>query len=108
MAIDFLNLSPGAAAAGSGAITGSEALSRSHPGQNSGADFGEMLSGFMGQVNSAQREADGMVEALALGEPVDIHRVMIALSEASNAMQLTMQVRNKVIEAYQELMKTPL
>ena len=44
-----------------------------------------------------------MVESLALGEPVDVHQVMLALGEASNALHLTLQVRGKVLEAYQEL-----
>lgn len=73
-----------------------------------GPDFGEVLGSFLGKVNAAQQNADQMVEALALGEPVDVHQVMIALGEASNALQMTLQVRNKVLEAYQELMRTPV
>lgn len=73
-----------------------------------GASFGQVLNEFMGQVNGAQQQADAMVESLALGEPVDVHQVMLALNEANNAMQLTVQVRNKVLEAYQELMRTPI
>jgi flagellar hook-basal body complex protein FliE len=48
------------------------------------------------------------VESLALGEPVDVHQVMLALNEASNAVHLTLQIRGKVLEAYQELMRLPL
>ena len=49
-----------------------------------------------------------MVESLAVGEPVDVHQVMMSLNEASNALHLTLQVRSKVLEAYQELMRLPL
>ena len=70
--------------------------------------FGEVLNGFLRQVDGAQHQADAMVEALAVGEPVDVHQVMLALNEASDAMQLTLQVRGKVLEAYQDLMRMPI
>jgi len=70
--------------------------------------FGEVLNDFLGKVNVAQHDANRMVEALAVGEPVDIHQVMLSLSQASNAMQLTLQVRGKLLEAYQELMRLQL
>ncbi len=70
-----------------------------------GPAFGEVLQDFLGQVDGAQKRADSLVEKLALGEPVDTHQVMIALGEASNAVNLTLQLRNKAVEAYQELMR---
>src|SRR5437660_12387566 len=70
--------------------------------------FAQVLDGFLQHVDSAQHRADQMVESLALGEPVDIHQVMLALNEASNAVQLTLQVRSKVLDAYQDLMRMPL
>lgn len=77
-------------------------------GGSVGPAFGEVVGQFLGKVNDTQGKADAMVESLALGEPVDVHQVMIALNDASNAMQLTMQVRNKALEAYQELMRLPM
>src|SRR5436309_2687921 len=71
------------------------------------ASFGKILDGFLQQVNTAQHHADDMVESLALGEPVDVHQVMLALNEASNALQLTLQVRGKILDAYQEFMRMP-
>jgi flagellar hook-basal body complex protein FliE len=73
-----------------------------------GPEFGEILTGFLRRVDGAQHRADEMVEALALGEPVDVHQVMLALTEASHAVHLALQVRGKVVEAYQELMRMPL
>jgi flagellar hook-basal body complex protein FliE len=70
--------------------------------------FGEVLNGYLRKTDEAQHRADQMVESLALGEPVDVHQVMLALNEAANAMHLTMQVRGKVLEAYQELMRMAL
>jgi flagellar hook-basal body complex protein FliE len=70
--------------------------------------FGEVLQGMLRQTDAAQHRADSMVESLALGEPVDVHQVMLALNEASNATHLALQVRGKLLEAYQELMRMPL
>lgn len=77
-------------------------------GGNVGPAFGEVMGQFLGQVNDAQGKADAMVQSLALGEPVDVHQVMMALNDASNAMQLTLQIRNKALEAYQEMMRLPM
>ena len=68
--------------------------------------FGAVLSQFLGQVDSAQHGADAMVESLALGEPVDVHQVMLALNQATDALQLTLQVRSKILDAYQAVMQT--
>src|SRR4051794_31354172 len=75
----------------SAAGTARDAL-RMEEGGKTGPDFGDVLSGFLGKVNTSQHDADHMVESLGLGEPVDVHQVMIALGEASNSLQLTMQV----------------
>lgn len=69
------------------------------------ASFGSMVQEYLGDVSQAQNRADELVEALALGEPVDVHQVMMALNEASNAVNLTLQLRNKGLEAYQEVMR---
>lgn len=70
--------------------------------------FGEVIKGAINQVNTAQHTSDEMVEALALGEPVDVHQVMLSLNEASDAMAMTLQVRSHVLKAYQDLMQLPL
>jgi flagellar hook-basal body complex protein FliE len=74
----------------------------------SAPSFGDVLNGYLDKTDAAQHRADQMVESLALGEPVDVHQVMLALNEASNAIHLTLQVRGKVLEAYQELMRMPI
>ncbi|MBL8087813.1 MAG: flagellar hook-basal body complex protein FliE [Chthonomonas sp.] len=69
-----------------------------------GEDFGQMLMDAVKEVNSAQQDARGMQSAFMAGQSgVEAHDVMISMERASIAMQLTMQVRNKVLEAYQEL-----
>lgn len=70
--------------------------------------FGEVVSGFLNHVNTAQQKSDGLAEALAVGDDVNIHEVMLALNDASNAMSMTLQVRSHVLKAYQDLMQIPL
>lgn len=71
-----------------------------------GAGFGEMLMDALKEVNSSQQESRSKQNALMAGQPVDVDDLMITMEKASVAMQLTMQVRNKVLEAYQEVMRT--
>lgn len=73
-------------------------------GEGNGS-FGAMLKGAIGEVAKLQNEADGAIQELAAGENKDLHRTMIALEKADVSFQLMMQVRNKVIAAYEEIMR---
>lgn len=67
-------------------------------------DFGTTLMDALKDVNQSQQESRQAQNALMAGQPgVEIHDVLIAAERASIGMQLTMQVRNKVLEAYQEI-----
>jgi flagellar hook-basal body complex protein FliE len=68
--------------------------------------FANILSGAIGETDRLRKTADAAVEALASGEKVDIHKTMIAMEKASISFKLMMQIRNKVISAYQEIMRT--
>lgn len=63
--------------------------------------FGDGLK----QVNQLQLDADKLTKEAAVGGDVDLHDVMIAGEKASVAMQLTLQIRNKLVEAYQDVMR---
>ena len=71
--------------------------------EDGGQDFGKTLMDAIKEVNASQGESREMQGALMAGQPVDVDDVMIAMERASISMQLTMQVRNKVLEAYQEI-----
>ncbi len=77
------------------------------PGQSgeAGKPFGQVLSESLTEVNNLQLKADTAVENLASGKSTNIHETMIAISKADLAFRMTLQVRNKVIEAYQEVMR---
>lgn len=74
-----------------------------------GQDFGKMLVDALGEVNDAQGQAKTLQQDLLTGrKDVDIHDVMIAQEKASTAFQLTMAVRNKALEAFQEINRLPI
>jgi flagellar hook-basal body complex protein FliE len=67
--------------------------------------FSSTLTKAMQEVNDLQNASQNQQRAFILGQTNDIHSVMIATQKASVALELTTQVRNKVLEAYQEVMK---
>lgn len=68
--------------------------------------FSKTLAESLNQVNELQRHADLQAQQLATGKTEDIAGVMIAMEKADIALRLMMQVRNKLLESYQEIMKT--
>jgi flagellar hook-basal body complex protein FliE len=67
--------------------------------------FASVLKESIEKVNEQQIQSDKMTEKLVNGENIDLHQVMIASQKASITMQATLEIRNKVIEAYQETMR---
>lgn len=67
--------------------------------------FGESLQRAIADVNSLQSEAGKAVEKLVGGEGVDLHEVMIAVEKAKTSFDLLMEIRNKAMDAYRELMR---
>ena len=75
------------------------------PVQSVGEGFADALKTAVSQVNDTQVAASHAIEKLQTGESRDLHEVMISLEKADISMRLMMQVRNKVIDAYQEIMR---
>ena len=69
-----------------------------------GDDFARMLMDVLKEVNATQANAQGLQNAFMAGQPVEIHDLKIAIERANVAMQLTLQVRNKLLDAYTEIM----
>mgnify|MGYP005838800507 CR=1 FL=1 len=67
--------------------------------------FQASLKSAVRQVNDLQSQADKLAVKMVAGELEDVHQAMLAMQKASLAMQFAVQVRNKVIEAYQEIMR---
>lgn len=73
--------------------------------QASPTSFGDTLKDAVEKVNELQKVADVKMQKIATGESTNISEVMIAAEQADIALKLMMSVRNKVIDAYQEVMK---
>jgi flagellar hook-basal body complex protein FliE len=71
-------------------------------------DFAGMVSQGLETVNRRLVDGQAGLQALALGQPGSLHRVMIGLEESRMSFQLLLQVRNRLLEGYQELMRMPL
>ncbi len=69
------------------------------------AAFGEALECVVRTADELQRRADTAALAFADGRTDDVHAVMVAMEQASLALQLAIQVRNRLLEAYQELIR---
>ncbi len=74
--------------------------------QSPSSSFGKVLQQSIDQVNRLQLEADARINDLATGKQTDIHQTMIAMEKASVSFELLMQIRNKVITAYDKIMRT--
>jgi flagellar hook-basal body complex protein FliE len=70
-----------------------------------GPDFREALTAAIGDVNELQLDVGAQTNRLIAGEPIDLHEVMISAEEASVAFDLMMEIRNKLLEAYQEIQR---
>jgi len=71
-------------------------------------DFGNILSNELSKLDNDLLAADKSIRALAAGENVQIHDVMIQIEKARMSLTLVAEVRNKALEAYQELMRIQL
>jgi flagellar hook-basal body complex protein FliE len=67
--------------------------------------FADFLNQAIEKVNQGQLEADQLTQKLVTGEIDELHQVLIAAEKANIQLQLTLQIRNKVVEAYQEMMR---
>jgi len=73
--------------------------------KDANSSFGETLSKAITDVNALQAEAGKQVERMVTGEAVDLHEVMIAVEKAKTSFDLLMEIRNKTVEAYREIMR---
>jgi flagellar hook-basal body complex protein FliE len=68
--------------------------------ENSG--FLDTLKEKLNEVNDKQLEADDLTQKFIKGEEEDVHKVMLSTEEAKLSLELAVQIRNKLVEAYQE------
>lgn len=71
--------------------------------KDAGASFGDYLKSALDSLNESQVQADDDTEKLITGETTDIHQVLISAQEAKIQMELAVEVRNKLVDAYKEI-----
>ncbi len=75
-------------------------------GEGEREGFSAYLSDALGEVRELQADVKGKAEAIARGEPVELHELMIAMGKSEVAFNLMLEVRNKLVEAWQILSRT--
>jgi len=98
MAIDGISALKGVASA-----TGAQ----TQASKTSQADFGAALGQLIGAVDGSAGEANQAVARMLDGSG-DVHEAMIAMQRADTMLELTVQVRNKLVQAYQDIMRMPV
>jgi len=76
--------------------------------KKSEADFADILKNAIEKVNQIQKNAEQMSADFALGKISNIHEVIIEAEKATIALRLTNEVRNRIVQAYQEIMRMQL
>ncbi len=71
-------------------------------------NFGDTIKSYISEANNMQIQADNDVKRIIAGEEIDAHEVMTAVEKASMSFEMVMEIRNKMLEAYREIMKTPM
>jgi flagellar hook-basal body complex protein FliE len=79
-----------------------------HATETGRTSFGDLIGQLVSDVDAKGKAAEGEVRKLMVGESDNIHASMIAMQEAGVAFTLLLEVRNKLVESYQELMRMPV
>ena len=77
-------------------------------GARPASSFARMLFDGINQVEEKNKAADAMVRAFAIDDSIPPHRVLFALGEARHSLEILMQVRARLVEGYQEIMRMQL
>ncbi len=88
-----------------GRTLGPTEASAAEQGRTVDGDFYALVKDFLGDVNHLQSQSGEALKASVAGEVTDLHQVMVAGQEAAIAMDLLIEVRNRVVESFQEIMR---
>jgi flagellar hook-basal body complex protein FliE len=85
-------------------IAGENGMSRSMLPPAGGESFGDTLKRAINQVSDAQDVSQDYIQRFVRGEPVELHQVMAATEEAQISLEMLVELRNKVLDAYKTVM----
>jgi flagellar hook-basal body complex protein FliE len=84
-------------------IGGENGLSRLQPKVPEGPSFGDTLKRAIGSVSEAQETSQDYIQRFVRGEPVELHQVMAAAEEAQISLEMLVELRNKLMDAYRSV-----
>lgn len=84
------------------------ALKQQSVKEGEGPSFNEVLKKAIAEVNGLEKEADRQIVELAAGRANNVHEAMIALQKADVSFKMLMEIRDKLVQAYQEIMRMPV
>ena len=93
---------------GTNSILNNLNISNTKEEKTNGTSFSNVLSDVISKVNDSEVNANNKIESLIKGEDVEMHEVMLAMQESVLSLQALIEVRNKTVEAYQEISKLQL
>ena len=88
-----------------GSVNSDTALQSSGSVAGSGSNFANVLGNLVNEVNQKQAAAGSAVTGLLSGQNVPLHQAMISMEEANVSFQMMVEVRNRLLDSYQELMR---
>lgn len=86
-------------------IAGENGMSRSFQPPVGGTSFGDTLKRAIGEVSTSQEVSQNYIDRFVRGEPVELHQVMAAAEEASISLEMLVELRNKLMDAYKTVMQ---
>jgi len=89
----------------SSVVAPSDIAGRLQPGKNEGDPFKQAMTSFMSDVNDSQSAADEALQNLVTGEADNVHDVVISMAKADLAFRMVLEIRNRLTESYQEIMR---
>lgn len=87
---------------------GNSKSAESSPSKQSGLDFLKTLKDSINDVNTDQKVSEKALADMASGQVKDLHQAAIAINRAENSMKVMLEVRNKAINAYKEILRTQI
>jgi flagellar hook-basal body complex protein FliE len=88
--------------------TGTSSYTKAQPTKNSDGSFGNLLKDAMDESNQIQQKGEKALADLATGQVKDLHQAALALNKAETSMKMMLEVRNKALSAYKEIMRTQI
>ncbi len=89
-------------------ILNSDSLKKSVNKGNISSSFDKMLKSSIEEVNDLQKNADKAMADIATGEVKDLHQAAIAIDKAEISMKMMLEIRNKALNAYKEILRTQI